>query len=112
MQGAGPHHQNLHSSKSGSIAKPAENEQKPQRYEGTRNFQDVHYVSASEASWRLLEFNRINRNAPVVCLEVHLENYHTVYIPEGAEIAVFAQSRPGTILTEWVKYNEINPGTT
>lgn len=80
------------------------------RYDEISNFQDARYVSASEAAWRLLSFDIVDRLPPVLRLEVHLENHHTVCFEEGKERAAAAQHRPGTKLTEWFKANEKYPG--
>ncbi|CDF40177.1 putative DNA helicase [Chondrus crispus] len=78
-------------------------------YDEISNFQDVRYVSASEAAWGLFSFDIVDRNPPVVRLAVHLPNHHTVYFEEGREQEAALQPASGTKLTEWFKANEQYP---
>lgn len=45
-------------------------------------FQDARYVSASEALWRLSQFEIVDKQPAVVRLDVHLEIHHKVYFRE------------------------------
>ena len=55
------------------------------RYDEISNSQLARYISASEAVWRILRFDFISRKPPVLRLDVHLENYHTVVFEEVQE---------------------------
>ena len=48
----------------------------------------------------------MERDPPVVRLDVHLEGHHIVYFHEGEPEAAAARSRAGTKLTEWFAANE------
>ena len=72
-------------------------------------YQDARYVSASEAAWRILGFDIVNNQPPVVRLEVHLESHYTVFFRQGEERnAVLRNST--TKLEAWFKANEKYPG--
>lgn len=69
------------------------------------HFQDARYVSASEALWRLFQFEIIDKQPTVVGLDVHLENHHTVYFREEQQQQAANRSKPGTKITEWFAAN-------
>ena len=75
-------------------------------YDEISRAQDCRYISATEATWRLLEYQLVYRYPPVIRLDVHLENHHTVYYTPGNEREAAARQRPGTKLTEWMQANE------
>jgi len=81
-----------------------------QRYDEISHFQDARYVSASEASWRILGFDIVDRSPPVFRLDVHLEGHHTVYFSEENADVAAARERPGTKMTEWFAANIKYPG--
>lgn len=81
-----------------------------QRYDEIGHFQDARYVSASEALWRLFQFEIIDKQPTVVRLDVHLENYHTVYFREERQQQAANRPRPGTKITEWFAANRRWPG--
>ena len=51
-----------------------------ERYDDISNFEDARCVSASEAVWRVLRFDIVDHKPPVLRLDVHLENHHTVML--------------------------------
>lgn len=77
-----------------------------QHYNEIGQFQDAQYFSASEAHWRLFQFEIIDKHPSVARLDVHLENRLNVYFPEGLEHQAGNQSNPGKKLTEWFGANE------
>ena len=80
-----------------------------QRYDEIGNFQDARYISASESVWRLLAYDFVDRNPPVVRLDVHLEGHHTVYFQEDNAEHAANRPRAGTKLTEWFVANQLYP---
>lgn len=74
----------------------AENE----RYNEISNIQDARSIFASEAAWRLFYFEIVYPNPPVVRLEMHLQNHHTVYFGEGRQQDTADRPAPCTKLTE------------
>ena len=78
-------------------------------YDEISNFQDARYVFASEAAWRILSFDIVDRNPPVVRLAVHLSNHYTVYFEERREQEAARRPAPSTKLTECFKANEKYP---
>lgn len=63
-------------------------------------FQDSLYVSATEAFWRLLQFDVIDQASTAVQLNVHLKDNHTVYFHEYRHLFLVRRGRPETIITE------------
>ncbi len=68
------------------------------RYYAVQQFQDVRYMSASEAACRI-----VDNDAPVHCLEVHTEEHQ-----ERQELPATLRE-PLTKLTEWFKGYIKNP---
>ncbi len=79
------------------------------RYNEIEQFQHARYVSASEASWRILAFDIVDNDPPVYRLEVHAEGHHTVHFRESEELPA-ALREPQTKLTEWFNASTIYPG--
>ena len=55
------------------------------KYDEISLFLDARYVSASEASWRLLKFEIVENSPHVKRLDAHLPEHHTLYFREGDE---------------------------
>ncbi len=79
------------------------------RYNEIGQFHDARYVSASEASRRILAFDIVDNEPPVYRLEVHTEGHHTVHNRESEEMPA-ALREPQTKLTELFKANTTYPG--
>lgn len=71
-----------------------------QRRDETGHSQDARYVSASEAVWKLFQFEIIFKQLTVVRLDVHLENHHTEHFREEQQQQAVDRSRTGTKITE------------
>lgn len=80
-----------------------------ERYDEIDQFVDSRFLSSIEANWRLLGYDIIKRSPPVMRLDVHVENYHTVYYAEDEAAEAARRQRPGTKITEWVKANTEYP---
>lgn len=73
-----------------------------------RKFVDARYVSASEACWRIFQFDLQDRYPPIQRLALHLPNKQSIVYREGhAEEAV--RNEKDTTLTAWFKENQQNP---
>jgi hypothetical protein len=53
--------------------------------DGISNYQDMRCIGASEACWRLSEFDMYDRSPPVKSLPVHLPNQMEVRFQEGGD---------------------------
>lgn len=62
-------------------------------YDEIKKYQDARYVIASEAFWRLMGYEYVQREPPVIRLDLHLDGQHTVYFQEGNEAAANARQR-------------------
>jgi hypothetical protein len=81
--------------------------QQPVSRDEVKAFVDGHYVSASEAHWRIMSFDMHEELPNVVRLAVHLEGQQTVMF-RGSNVANAhaALHRSGTTLTAWFYYNK------
>lgn len=70
-------------------------------------YQDLRSIGASEACWRLFEFDMSDRSPAVQPLQIHLENLQMVYFEEGQEVQA-GGAAPRTPLTAWMQYNREN----
>ena len=68
-------------------------------------FQDLRSIGASEACWRLFQFDMSSRSPAVQALQVHLENHQPVYFEDGQERQAADAEPRKTPLTEWLRYN-------
>lgn len=71
---------------------------------------DCRYISATEAIWRIFEFDMFYREPSVERLSFHLPEQQTIYFPEGITINSIL-NRPGiekTMFTEWMSINRDN----
>lgn len=71
-----------------------------QHYGGIGQYLDALHFSASEAIWDLFQFEIIDKHPPVVQLDVHLKNHHTVYFKENQQGCATQKSKPGTKLSK------------
>ena len=66
-------------------------------------------VSASEACWRIFEYNTNAQKPKTTRLPVHLEEQQTVYFEETQNLKEFIENRSHeTQLTHYLKLNESN----
>jgi hypothetical protein len=77
--------------------------EEPQRYV------DARYVSASEAFWRICEFNLQKMYPTVYALQVHDENMQSVVYDETSRLDGVLERSSRTMLTEWMRYNREHP---
>ena len=68
-------------------------------------FQDLRSIGASEACWRLFQFDMSSRSPAVQALQDHLENHQPVYFEDGQERQAADAEPRKTPLTEWLRYN-------
>jgi ATP-dependent DNA helicase PIF1 len=73
-------------------------------------FQDMRSIGASEACWRLLEFNLGDRYPSVQMLQVHLEHRQSVLFEEGCAKEAVAKSDI-TTLTAFFDWNKAHQAT-
>ena len=69
------------------------------------DFHDLRSIGASEACWRLFQFDMSSRSPAVEPLQVHLENHQVVFFEEGQEQPAAAAEPKDTPLTGWMRYN-------
>ena len=69
------------------------------------DYQDLRSIGASEACWRLFQFDMSSRSPAVEPLQVHLENHQVVLFEEGQEHQAAAAEPKDTPLTAWMRYN-------
>ncbi|XP_074298622.1 uncharacterized protein LOC141629539 [Silene latifolia] len=76
-----------------------------------KSYLDCRYLSASEAAWRIFEFDIQERNPSVMRLPVHLEGEQVVLIRDDdiLKVVLARQSNAETKLTAWMRVNEESP---
>ena len=73
------------------------------------HFEDMRTVGATEAFWRLYEFDLHNRYPTVVSLDIHLENEQLMFFEGDTNLQEEVESGPKfTNLTSFFLYNEQN----
>ncbi len=80
-------------------------------YNEIKHFQNMHSIGASEACWRLFQFNITDRHPAVMPLRIHLKGAEYVVFNEGEEQAIVAEDAKQTELTAFFKYNAQHPET-
>lgn len=77
-----------------------------QVYDEVRNYQDYRYIGASEAVYRILEYDIIETKPAVERLEVHLPDRQQIYFHEGQEVEAATRPNKKTKLTMWFAANK------
>ena len=87
--------------------RPAEaaDEQPAEASNEIKEFQDLQSIGASEACWRLFQFEMSSRSPAVEPLQIHLENHQLVYFQDGQERQAADAEPKDTALTGWKRYN-------
>jgi hypothetical protein len=88
----------------------------PRMRDEIKIYQDGRYVSASEASHRLYDFDLHKEHPNVVQLAMHLKGRQTILFQEGTDAAAVLNRNPHTTLTAWFAFNKtarehLNPST-
>jgi hypothetical protein len=73
-----------------------------------KKYLDCHYVSASEAAWRIFKFDMHERFPTVERLQYHLPNQQMVLFYDDNDVQGVATRSAifRTMLTEWFKTNQ------
>lgn len=76
-----------------------------------REYRDARFISPPEAIWRIYSFNLSEMSPPVLQLQVHLPNLHTVRYKDcdNLENVISIESSSKTMLTEFFRMNSIDP---
>lgn len=77
-------------------------------YNEIEHYLSHRYVSASEACYRLLEFDMHSRSHNIIHLAVHLPLEQNIYFHHGKENEALTNSNE-TTLTAWFDLNKNNP---
>ena len=80
-------------------------------YDEVEHFQNYRSIGASEACWRLLQFEITDRHPAVTTLRIHLPGEEYVVFEEGTEEAAASKPLKATELTAFFSYNTTNPET-
>lgn len=78
------------------------------RYNQINNFVEGRYVSASEASMKILEFGYVDIQSVVVRLDVHLDGHHILYYRKRNDRAPADRNRSGIKRTGWFQSNKLH----
>ena len=76
-----------------------------------KEYQDLRSIGASEAAWRLFQFEMGDRYPSVKRLPVHLENQQPVYIFEDISLPEALERAEVSELTAFFRYNYLHPET-
>ena len=87
------------------VAMTAEDENQNERNE-VQDFINARYISASEAFWRLYEFQIHGISPPVDKLPLHLPGEQSVLFQDGEAAAALDRGPPETKLTAYFKLNQ------
>lgn len=79
-------------------------------YSKIGKFQNTRNLWASEALSWLLRFEIIDKNTPLVILDVHLRNHHSVYFRKGLDGTAAQQASLSPKVTNWPTTNTKWPG--
>lgn len=75
-------------------------------YDEITSYIDSRYISACEATWRLLQFKMYKASHSIVKLALHIEDQQTIVFEEGEErIVLNNELLKETTLTAWLKLN-------
>jgi hypothetical protein len=83
--------------------------QRPNAQDEVETFLNARYVGASEAYWRLYEFNIIRKYPPVAKLPLHLEDEQMVFFQPNEAEGRASQPPPVTKLTAFFELNKNDP---
>jgi hypothetical protein len=75
-----------------------------------REYRDARFISPPEAMWRIYSFNLSEMSPPVLQLQVHLPNMHTVHYrgSDNLENVISKESTSRTMLTEYFRMNSVD----
>jgi hypothetical protein len=73
------------------------------------NFLNARYVSASEAVWRIFEYNTNSQDPHTVRLVIHLEDQQNVLFDDGANLDNVLEKNLETQLTQYLKLSGLDP---
>ena len=80
-------------------------------YNEVEDYRNYCSIGASEACWRLLQFDITELYPAVTALRIHLPEQQYVIFEEGTESEVAAHPPKQTELTAFFDYNRTHPGT-
>ena len=72
-----------------------------------KKYQEMRYISTTEACWRIFQFDLHHRDPPVERLPFHIENEQQVIFPDSTDIEKIVRM-PGSTSTKFTEWMEAN----
>ena len=74
-----------------------------------KKYLDARYVSASEACWRIFQYDTNKQNPHTIRLPVHLEGQQNILFDDDGNLNEILEKNHETPLTQYLKMNETDP---